>query len=149
MAVAAYSDLISSAFAKPFSGVSPEDRHIFVLLTSEWVMLFIQGRTLESDTSSSLATEIVRRMADAAEYSLDAALPNCGCYFGVPWPLALWNARSQHFPVVDAAARGQYLRLFHALEQSVAKKLLSGPSSDVLSGLMQLVNGSPRADLQE
>lgn len=136
-----YSQLICDYYTGGMVDYDPEDLHIFVLLCNEWLLL-VDWR-MDSHRAPEYVKTIVNKMADAAEHTLHSNIPNCGCYFHLPWVARFWNVRAGHFQDAgdtSTPARLAYLRLFHALERLQEKELITGPDQEPLSRLVDIVH---------
>lgn len=144
----AYGSLVLDYFASDIHDYGPEDLHIFVLLTNEWILL----RTLGTDPSEIFTPgvasvpgiiSILNKMAEAAEFSLRASLHNCGCYYDLPWISSLWSTRTQHLSDSNSLYRHHaYLRLLHTMDKLCTRGLITGPDAELLPELLRVAHES-------
>ncbi|EKM57504.1 uncharacterized protein PHACADRAFT_192652 [Phanerochaete carnosa HHB-10118-sp] len=135
-----YARLIQDYYKGDIHDHNPEDLDIFVLLAYEW-LLHVDLRIDPSEVLQH-TFPILQKMAHAAEYALRWKIPNCGCYFHLPWLVRLWHSRYRHFLYADISARNfqMYLRLFRALEALQADGLITGPDQELVPKLLAAVD---------
>lgn len=127
------SDYASLAVARAtrLPTLKAEDQHMFIWLVDRWMNRLVTGRNAEIYDQGVSAVQVLNRMVTVARRSLRNSIPNCGCYYDLPW--------------IDTMTSGPAL-VFREIHKEGLYDLL-----DILreSDKVGLITGKARAHLQE
>lgn len=138
MNLASLTSLICNYFTHDIHEYGPEDVHIFILLANTWLMN-LNSRPGPPDALAALEA-VWTKMAAFAEFALRAGLPNCGCFFALPWLEQVSHVYYSHLPTLLGGRHRAYMRLVHALDAVRRRGLLTGSHTHTIADLMCIVH---------